>query len=283
MLKKHKGIIAVVLIMMCTLVLFSGCTQEAGTTDSEEANEEVQTKLDKIKEKGELVVGTSADYPPYEFHYVKDGKDEISGFDISIAKAIAEDLGVELVLEDMGFKALLPALQSNKIDMVIAGMTPTEERKENVDFSKIYYTAEQGVLLKEEDLDKVKSADDLTGKVIGVQKATIQEDIAKEQIEDAQIEALTSIKDLVLALNSNKIDVVIAELPVANAYKKNVEGLAVADFTFKDEAGGSAIATQKGNTEFVAAINKTLDKLIEEKKIDEFVVEAIKLANENSK
>ena len=98
-----------------------------------------------VQEKGKLVVGTSADYAPYEFHTMIDGKDSIVGFDIEIAKALAADLGVELEIQDIGFDGLIQALNSKKIDVVISGLTPTEERKQSVDFSVIYYTTQQSV------------------------------------------------------------------------------------------------------------------------------------------
>lgn len=277
-MKKNVKKIVSLLLISCLIFGFTGCAGKTNTTDSV-ADEE--TKLEKIKESGKLVIGTSADYPPYEFHYVKGGKDEIAGFDIAIAKEIAKDIGVELVIEDMGFEGLLAALESNKIDIVIAGMTPTDKRKESVDFSKVYYTALQNALVSTENKEVLKTIEDLTGKKIGVQKATIQEDLAKEQIENVEIEALTSIADLVLELKSNRIDAVIAEAPVASAYAKNIDGIEVADVQFETSDSGSAIAVSKGNEDLVEAINKTIDRLIEENKIEEFVVDAIKLSEEN--
>ena len=102
--------------------------------------------LDKIKASGKIILGTSADYPPYEFHALVDGKDTIVGFDIELAKEIAKDLGVELEIKDMSFDGLLAALVSGNVDMVISGMTPTEERRQNVDFSDIYYQAVHGAV-----------------------------------------------------------------------------------------------------------------------------------------
>lgn len=264
------------LLVVC-LILVVGCANK----EASEAGNQSLSKLEQIKESGELVIGTSADYPPYEFHIVKDGKDEIVGFDIAIAKEIAKDLGVELVIEDMGFDGLLPALKSDKIDIIIAGMTPTEERKKSVDFSKVYYTAIQKALVSTDDVTALKTVDDLTGKKIGVQKATIQEDLAKEQIKDANIEALTSIADLILQLKSNKIDAIIAEGPVAGAYANNLDGIEVADIEFATDDSGSAIAINKGNEDLVEAINKTLDKLVENNQIEQFVLDAIKLSEEN--
>ncbi|WKL02385.1 transporter substrate-binding domain-containing protein [Paenibacillus amylolyticus] len=94
-----------------------------------------------------LVLGTSADFAPYEFHKVINGKDEIVGFDIEIAKEIAKDLGAELVIEDMGFDGLLPSLQSGRVDLVISGMTPTDERKKSIDFSDTYYKSKQVIMV----------------------------------------------------------------------------------------------------------------------------------------
>lgn len=275
-MKKYLKKITVTLLAVC-LLFTVGCTSK----ESAASGNQSLSKLEEIKESGELVIGTSADYPPYEFHIVKDGKDEIVGFDIAIAKEIAKDLGVELVIEDMGFDGLLPALKSDKIDIIIAGMTPTEERKESVDFSKVYYTAVQKALISTDNVDTLKTVDDLTGKKIGVQKATIQEELAKEQIKDANIEALTSIADLILQLKSNKIDAIIAEGPVADAYASNLEGIEVANIKFETGDSGSAIAMNKGNEDLVESINKTLDKLMENNKIEEFVFEAIKLSEEN--
>lgn len=275
MKKGLKKIIGCLLVV--SLILVVGCANK----EASEAGNQSLSKLEQIKESGELVIGTSADYPPYEFHIVKDGKDEIVGFDIAIAKEIAKDLGVELVIEDMGFDGLLPALKSDKIDIIIAGMTPTEERKKSVDFSKVYYTAIQKALVSTDDVTALKTVDDLTGKKIGVQKATIQEDLAKEQIKDANIEALTSIADLILQLKSNKIDAIIAEGPVAGAYANNLDGIEVADIEFATDDSGSAIAINKGNEDLVEAINKTLDKLVENNQIEQFVLDAIKLSEEN--
>ena len=104
-----------------------------GSTSNEKKDGAAKaTALDATKSKGKLVVGTSADYPPYEFHKQVDGKDQIVGFDIDIAKEVAKDLGVELEVDDMSFDGLLVALQAGKVDMVFAGMTPTDERKHGI-------------------------------------------------------------------------------------------------------------------------------------------------------
>lgn len=246
-----------------------------------------QDALNKVQKAKTLVIGTSADYPPYEFHSLKDGKDLIVGFDIAIAQEIAKDLGVKLEIKDMQFDGLLAALQAGTIDIVISGMTPTEERKKSVDFSKTYYYAVHGVIVRAEDKDKYQTVDALKNARLSAQKGTIQVGIAKTQIlglskEEAdkpsdKVKELGTIKNLILDLKNKKVDAIVAELPVATAYVNNNPDLALAAPTFTDDEGGSAVAVKKGNPLLLEAINKTLDRLMAEKKIDQFVAEANEL------
>jgi len=230
--------------------------------------------MDKIEKSGKLVVGTSADYAPYEYHTLVNGKDTIIGIDVSIMEEIAKDLGVKLEIVDMGFEGLLPALNSNKVDIVIAGMNPDEKRKKAVDFSKIYYEAKQGVLVRAEDKDKIKSIADLNGKKVGVQLGTTQEDIAKKQMKDSQLVSLGKIPDLVMELKNKKIEALVVELPVANGYIKNNNDLVLSEVSVKEDSGGSAVAVKKGNSDLVELINKSLDRLMKDGSIDKFVQEA---------
>jgi len=254
----------------------------AGDKDADVSQETdvLGTSLDEIKANGKLVIGTSADYPPYEFHKTIDGKDEIVGFDIDIAKEVAKDLGVELEIRDMDFNGLLIAMQAGKVDMVFAGMTPTAERKENTDFTDIYFTANHTFMVKKGDEGNYSSMEDLKGKRIGVQLGSIQEGIAKDNFEAENIKSLAKISDLALDLGSGKIDAVLVEAPVGDMFTKANEGLALVDFRVEDPDGGCAIALKKGSDEAVAEINKTIQRLKEENKIDEFVVKANELLGE---
>lgn len=234
--------------------------------------------LGKVKESKKLVIGTSADYPPYEFHKEINGKDEIVGFDIAIAKEIAKDLDAELEIKDMSFDGLLPALKTGKIDIALASMNPSEERKESVDFSDIYYKAQHGVIVRKEDTAKYKNLESLSGKKIGVQKGSIQQQFATTQIKDADIKALSKITDLIMELKNNKIDGIAIEIPVGEFYAEKNSDLAMTTCEFKTEENlGSAIAIKKGESEFIAEINKTLNKLIKEDKVSEFIVDANKM------
>jgi ABC-type amino acid transport substrate-binding protein len=175
----------------------------------------------------------------------------------------------------MAFDGLLVALQADKVDMVFAGMTPTEERKQNVDFSDIYYTATHRFIVRSGDETKITSMDDLQGKTIGVQKGSIQADIAKEKFGEEHIKALDKVTDLVLDLKNSKVDAVLAELPVGEINVSKNTGIAlVKDLVVTDPTGGCAIAMKKDSPELQAEINKTIKKLQDEDKIKDLVKQA---------
>ncbi|EKQ58087.1 MULTISPECIES: transporter substrate-binding domain-containing protein [unclassified Clostridium] len=235
--------------------------------------------LESIKSKGKLVVGTSADYPPFEFHKEIDGKDTIVGFDIKIAEEIAKDMGVELEIKDMAFDGLLVAEQANKIDLVLAGINPTDERRQNADFSDVYYKSDSGFIVRKGDENTIKSLDDLKGKKIGVQTGSVQETYAQEKLKDSELKSLAKVTDLILDLDSKKVDGVLVNLPVAQLNTEKNEKLGIAPFVLKDIEIGAAVAMKKNSSELQAQVNKTLKRLKDEGKIDEYVLEANKLVD----
>lgn len=261
-----------IIMLICCFLLISGLT---GCGKTEE-----MSALEQIKSDGKLVLGTSADWPPFEFHKVDGNKDEIVGFDIEIGKEIAKELGVELVIEDMSFDGLLPALVKGKIDIIISGMSPTEKRKEKIDFSNVYYNGTQTALIHTKDLEKLKTIADLKGKRVGVQKASLQEEIAKSQIENPELEALSTIPDLILQLETNKVDIVVCETPVAEAYANSDEELSVAPFTFESTSNGTAIGINKGREDLVEVINTVLERLKKEGKMEELFIKSMELSQE---
>lgn len=263
---KKLGIIVLVVSM---LVVFGACAQDKG----------VSSKVEEIKKAGKIVLGTAADYPPYEFHKIINGKDEIVGFDIEIAKLIAAELEVELDIVDMKFEGLLPALVTNDIDFIVAGMVADEERAKTVDFSVPYYQAEQKMVVRLEDKDMFKGPEDLVGLPVGAQKTTIQEDIATEKFAESEYIGLSKITDLVLELQNKKIDAVILAEPVANAYVKQNTNLYMAEISLGQEDGVS-VAVNKGKEDLLEVINATLDKLIKEGTIDKLINEATILSEE---
>lgn len=262
---------AMLILMVCVMILgtLSGCSAANGATDE---------SLSKIKEKGVMVLGTSADYPPYEFHMEVDGVDTIVGFDIEIAKAIAEEIGVELEIIDMKFEGLLPALTAGKIDLVVAGMSPTPEREESVDFSNVYYKENQSVVIRTEDLNELNDIKGFAGKTIGVQKSTIQEDLAVTEFVDSSVKGLDKVPNIIMELKSGKVDAVILVSPVAISYTEAYSDLALSKLEF-DTEDGSAIAVKKNSMELLNAINTVLEELISSGTLDQFIIDAVELSD----
>ena len=178
----------------------SGNAAQTSEADDTEDAEEAEAS----GEGGMLIMATNAEFPPYEYH---EG-DEIVGIDAEIAAAIAEELGMELKIEDMAFDSIITAVSGGKADMGLAGMTVNPDREKNVNFSDTYATAAQVIIVKEGS--ETAGPDDLTGKKIGVQLGTTG-DIYAEDIEDAEIERYNKGMEAVQALLQDKIDAVVIE------------------------------------------------------------------------
>ena len=215
------------LLALVMLLSFAACANDdTPPADGDDQQQEEQNgsesttmnKLADIKAAGELVVGTSADYPPYEFHTEIDGKDTIVGFDISIAQAFADELGVELKLVDMAFESLLISLQNGDFDLVMAGLTPDEKRAKTVDFTDVFFHNKQIVIIRAEDADKYVTTEDMAGTTLGVQAGTIQETIAADLTDENKVVKLKKFPELIMELKTGKIDGVCTNTMVASAY-----------------------------------------------------------------
>ena len=250
-----------------------------GCGASNKSEKESKDLLATIQEKGKVVVGMSADYAPYEFHYINEnGEDVIGGFDVDIANEIASALGVELVIQEMDFDALVAALPAGKIDLVVSGMNPTEERAKVVDFSEIYYNSQHGILVRSEDVDKYKTFADLEGAKVGAQLGSTQEQIARSEVPNADLQLLNNVNNLILELKAGKVDAVIMEKPVAEMAVKSNPELAVGTPIYEDKTGGNAVGMAKNNPELLAKINEVIKELNETGKMDEYIVKANELA-----
>lgn len=277
-MKGLKKLLGLTLAAMMTMSLV-GCSSSGDNGESGE----VADKLQQIKDSGVLKVGTSAEYSPYEFHKVVDGEDKIVGFDDFIVQEIAKDMGVKVEYTDMDFDGLLGALQADKVDIVLAGMTPNEERKKSVDFSEIYYTNSNVCIVAKGKEDSIKSSDDLKKLKVGVQKGTTQADYVTGDLGITNATQLKKIPDLMLELQNGKIDVIVTGKAVAQINVKNYKNVAIGNTTVGDEVAETAAAAIKksddkvDNTAFLKSVNDTIAKLEKEGKIDEFMQEALKL------
>lgn len=262
-------LVMVVSLTMVTMFACDGTEADSGMTSS---------KLDKIKTAGKIVMGTTADYPPYEFRLLGDDDGDIVGIDIDIANEIARELGVKLEVKEVLFSKLFDSLQQGEIDMILAGIAPTEQRKEIADFSEIYYQAIQSLLIRGDEAEKIKAVEDLRGKKVGVQKDSIQEESSRNQIKGAEFVAKDKITELIDALKGSEVDAIVLEKPVAESYALRNKDLINLPCGTKERMG-SAIAVKKGESDLLSTINTILKKLKDDNKIAEFVWEAKILSN----
>lgn len=216
--------------------------------------------------KQKLVMVTSADYPPYEFRDTATGKDEIIGFDVDIAKRIAKELGFELSLKDTDFNGIIPALQSQRADFAMAGMTPTAERKKNVDFSDMYYEAKNTIVAKKGS--NLKKTEDLIGKKVGVHLGSTQETAAKK-FKGVNLEALNKTAEIIQEVKSKRIDGAIIENTIAQGFIASNPDLEF-NIISTTEAAGSAIAFPKGSDR-IDSFNRVLKEMKDNGDIEKLV------------
>lgn len=235
-------------------------------------------KVQAIKDAGVLVVGTSADYPPYEFHTEIDGQDTIVGFDIAIAQYFADSLGVELKVVDMAFDSLLISLSKGDFDLVMAGLTPSEERKKAVDFTDVFFSNKQIVIIRKDDDALYNTTGDLAGKKGGAQTGTVQMELGANVVGADNVVGLTKFQDLIMELKSGKLDVVYIDYTAALAFAAANDDLTVKDIGIESDSEGQCIGVQKGNEDFVAYLNEKIAEMQEQGLIDQYVAEAQTLA-----
>lgn len=243
---------------------------------------EQDQKWEKIKERGELRVGLSADYAPMEFEHTVNGKTEYAGVDIDLAKKIAKDNNLKLKIVNMSFDSLLGALKTGKIDIVISGMTSTPERKKQVDFSDSYMMTKNIMLVKKDKVNDYKDIKDFNNKKVGAQKGTEQEKIAQTEIENASINSLSRLPDVILALKSGKVEGVVVEKPVAEAYLKQNPKLGISNVKFNEEEKDTVIAVPKDSPKLLSQINKTIKEVKDKGLIDKYMTNAANAMNDDS-
>lgn len=254
-----KKFLALILALVMVLAL-AAC----GEKPAEEAAPEDEAVVDKI------VMATNASFKPYEFY---EG-DEIVGIDAEIARAIAEELGVELEISDMQFDSILTAVQEGSVDFGMAGMTVTDERKESVDFTSSYASGVQSIIVPEGSA--IASVDDLRGDVtykVGVQLGTTGDIYSTDDFGAENVVQYSNGNEAVLALKGGSVDCVIIDNEPAKALVAANEGLSILETSYADE--DYAICVAKGNTELLDKLNAAIDKLTADGTIDEIVAKYI--------
>ena len=281
-MKKKALAFAMAAMMAASLTACGGSSKEttaaqteAAATEAAESAEDTSTEAEETEAAeteaagGVLIMATNAEFPPYEYH---DG-DSIVGIDAEIAAAIAEELGMELEIEDIAFDSIIPEIVSGKADMGLAGMTVTEDRKQSVDFSDTYAKASQMIIVKEDS--EIAGPDDLAGVIVGVQLGTTGDIYVSDlEAEGTTVERYNKGFEAVQALSQGKIDAVVIDGEPAKTFVSETEGIKLLDEAFTEEE--YAIAVKKGNTELLDKINAAIKTLDENGTLDEIVAKYIK-------
>lgn len=225
--------LAGIAIILTLMISFSGCLD-----DEQEVDPDIQAILDA----GKLVIGTSAPYEPMEYF---DESGNIIGFDIDIAKAIADEIGVETEIQNIDFDELLGAVEDGTVDIAIAAITITVERSEQVLFSNAYLNAGQVIIINSSTED-ISNTEDLDGETIGVQSGTTSEDEAKKYTQENLTIGYKDYTDALTALINGSVDAIIIDYPAGVGLIKGHEDLEIVGDPFTDELYG--IAIQKGKS-----------------------------------
>ena len=280
-MKKYTKILTAILAVAMLLSL-AACSSKTPSTESDvPATETPETAAPEAGEaafttvnEGKLTMGTNAAFPPYEFY---EGSN-IVGIDAEIAGAIADKLGLELVIEDMEFDAIITAVQTGKIDIGLAGMTVTDERKEAVNFTSRYATGVQVVIVAEDS--PIASVDDLFAEgashVIGVQRNTTGDLYTTWDLEDeglATIDRYSKGAEAVMALKTGKVDCVVIDNEPAKAFVAENEGLKILDTEYAVEEYAAAVS--KNNEALLTAIDTALQELIADGTVAEIIAKYI--------
>ena len=252
-----KKIIAIVLCALMLTAVLCGCAQN--------------------ETKGKLVLGTSADYPPFEFHMLDaDGKDVIVGIDISVAQSIAADMGLELEIVDIGFDNLLTAMDKGQCDIVIAAMELDAERDLMADFSEPYYfDLPPMIVVRAEDATNFTDLDSFAGLVVGAQTGTTKEDIVVNDMAGAELLSLAGVPELVNNLVYDKCSALVLDGAVALKYAATNPDLVVCEAVSLGEAYPYRVAVKEGDPKgLLESINKTLAKITTDGTIDKYIEDA---------
>ncbi|CAG9622578.1 amino acid ABC transporter substrate-binding protein [Sutcliffiella rhizosphaerae] len=260
---KNKILSLFALVLLAGTVLSACGTNDnnAGTGDTAENNQD--NLLAKVQEEGELLIGTEGTYPPFTFH---DDSGKLTGFDVELAEAIAEKLGVEAKFMETQWDAMFAGLDSKRFDMIANQVGIRDDRKEKYDFSD-HYISSAAVLVTKEDNTEINGFEDIEGKKSAQSLTSNYADLAREY--NAEIEGVEGFNQAIELLNSNRVDVTINDKLSVLDFQKNRPNAAIKIAAEHENAAQSGFMFRQGNEELVEAVNKALAEIIEEGTYDE--------------
>ena len=247
--------------VLCVMLAAAMVFAFAGCGKKEESDKFVPVS------EGKFTVAISPDFAPMEFVDIsKSGQDQYVGFDVSLAKYLADELGLELVIKPMDFGACQAAVQSKSVDCSISGYSVTDERKENFNLSDYYYAGEnetqQSILVAKAKEGQLTAASDFDGLTVGAQAASLQYNLVTTQLPGAQVKQFTDLGTAVIALTEGKIDALAVAHGNGEAIMANNEGVGFAGFDFEvdDEQSNNVILMSKDSNALLSLINEALAK-----------------------
>ena len=282
-----KKLMSLALGAMMMLSLLTGCgskTEASAPADSTPAEETpaesaaAASLLEKVKTSGKLVVGTEAQYAPYEF---KDLNASFAGCDMWLAQQIADHLGVELEVVDMSFDGIIPAVKSGQVDLGIAAFTKTPERAEEIDFSDLYEKSAQLLIVKAGNADLYSTKESLAGQKVGAQKGTIQSQLIQTALPDSELFELEKYPALALEVQNGNIAGLVVDQAVGESLIATSNGgLEVSNFAFTSEeaAFGKAVVAAKGSEDLLAEVNTVINQVVNDGSYLKAYDEAVELA-----
>ncbi|WP_369902699.1 transporter substrate-binding domain-containing protein [Bacillus manliponensis] len=249
-----KKVLCSIFALIIIISMFAACSKSETASSNEEKT---------------LVMGTSADYKPYEYIDAKKSE-EIIGFDIDVMNYIAKELGYKVQVKDMEFSGLLAALEAEKVDFVMAGLTPNKEREKNADFTDAYFVAKNVVITKKDA--NIQTLQDLQGKNVGVQTGSTQEERAKKLQKEVkfQLEGRDRIPELIQEVRAGRVEAIILEETVAKGYLQKEKELKKIEISEVAEEPGTVIALPKGS-ELTEEFNTVIKKMQENGEMEKLV------------
>ena len=252
-----KRFLALFLVVLLGLTALTGCSGETAP-EGETSGEDLS--LQKVLDQGVITCAVSPDYAPYE--YLDLVTNEVKGSDIVLAQYIADQLGVDLKIEQMSFETCLAVAQTGSVDMCISSLSWKPERAEVLALSEYYNKSsaffDQTILVKAEEAAQYQTAADFTGKKVAAQNGTTQMEMTTQQIPEVEAVPISLMNDGVLLLMEGKVDGVACQVDVAQSFVDNYDELAIPEFLFDFEELGNVVATQKGNNALLEKINEIL-------------------------
>lgn len=284
-LKKYLKIIFSVILMLAAAQGFSQNTiasaAESELTTTPVGKDEL---LAEIKARGVLRMGTASGYAPYEFTVLEDGQNKVVGIDVYLGERIAQDLGVELEVIDMEFGSLITSLETGSVDIIIAGMTATEERDESIDFTIPYEISSQDIVIHKDDKgDIIDYTSFKNGKyIIGVQENTLQETYIRQYFENPEVVTMRKTADVISAILADQADGLLLDASVAGAYAAENDALITVPSGLEISEQGKSVGLPENQPSFLAALNQTVENVSEENKVEEWTQAAYDIIESNS-